>query len=123
MSQAAGYLASPQQRSAWIAQEGISNPLYAQIALLLQDIVDAKQIEDALLNAIRRHEIFRTVFHRQPGLKVPFQVVLDECPASVRTLSLSTQPAAGEIQTLMQDEAAVAFDFEHGPLLRALLAN
>jgi amino acid adenylation domain-containing protein len=123
MSQAAGYLASPQQRSAWIAQEGVSNPLYAQIALLPQDVVDAKQIEDALRNAIRRHEIFRTAFHRQPGLKVPFQVILDECPASVRTLSLSTQPAAGEILKLMQDEAAVPFDFEHGPLLRVLLAN
>lgn len=122
----AGYFPSPHQKRVWIAQQGSPNLLRIQIAAELQGSIQLERMQTAFREAVSRHEIFRTVFRRQPGLKVPFQVVLDACPVELRVQDLPQNAFENHdqgLRHLLEAESATPFDFERGPLVRALLAG
>src|SRR5204863_3468668 len=68
--------------------------------------------------------ILRTVFHRRPGTKTPFQIVSDKPTWSWEDIDHSGLSASEPVQAaeqLFQQEIKQPFDFEHGPLLRTSL--
>lgn len=89
----AGFWLSPQQQQVWTLQQdgrafrsacwlGINVPLTEQ------------SLMSALRALVARHEILRTVYVRQPGMKFPFQAVLDAADPAVPAIDLSGLTAA-----------------------------
>src|SRR5450432_3015459 len=74
----AGFWLSPQQKFAWrLEHEALHRPARAVCLISMEGQVGAGRIQECLREMISRHEILRTVFRRQTGMKVPFQVVLE----------------------------------------------
>jgi amino acid adenylation domain-containing protein len=71
----AGFQLSPQQKHLWSVSAG--QPAVAQVAVLLEGNLDVERLKSSLLGIMNRHEILRTVFPRNAGMKFPFQVVSD----------------------------------------------
>ena len=69
----AGFQLSPQQKHLWNLQQ--DQQFVAQVAVLLEGELDQQRLHGALMKIFQRHEILRTVFQRNPGMKFPFQVV------------------------------------------------
>src|SRR5437879_604577 len=74
----AGFWLSPQQKFAWkLEHEVLRTPLRAVCLIALEGALRPDQLRNSLGEIVSRHEILRTVFRRQTGMKVPFQVVLE----------------------------------------------
>ena len=74
---AAGFRLSTQQERIWSQQAGMTSPFWSGCEVLVEGPLDAAKLQDVLRGIVTRHEILRTVFHRQTGLKLPFQVILE----------------------------------------------
>jgi amino acid adenylation domain-containing protein len=75
----AAFWLSPQQKLIWkLEQEVFHAPTRAACLISLAGPVEAGRLRAALGGIVFRHEILRTVFRRQTGMKVPFQVVGEE---------------------------------------------
>jgi len=70
-----GFQLSPQQRHLWSAQGG--HPAVAQLAVMLEGTLDVQRLKESVREVVNRHEILRTSFQRNPGMKFPFQLVSD----------------------------------------------
>jgi amino acid adenylation domain-containing protein len=119
----AGFRLSTEQERVWGQQQQLSTAYIARCAVLLEGPLHHSALKKCLSRIVSEHEVLRTVFHRQPGLKVPFQVILDKSEPAWNVIDLSRidTPAQTEnIDTLMQQEAR--FDLQQGPLLQATLA-
>src|SRR4051812_8821090 len=114
----AGFRLSAQQERAWTHQQGASN-FCAHASVLIEGPLNASGLQNALRSLVQRHEILRTVFHRQAGLKLPFQVILDDGDILWQTADFQAADQAAQ-QKRMAEFLTPAFDFEKGPLLRAL---
>src|SRR5262252_9701810 len=73
----AGFRLSVQQNRTWSQQIGHPPSLWAECELALEGPLDPARLKDSIREVVARHEILRTVFHRQTGVKVPFQVILE----------------------------------------------
>ena len=83
-------------------------------------------LRQALRKLMTRHEILRTVFLRQPGMKIPFQVIRENLEPAWRTVDLSDvepRQQAAQIDEIFHAEQTYSFDLESGPVLRATLAQ
>ncbi len=122
----AGYFLSPQQSHQWLLQPRSETRGSAQIAVLLEGEVDESRLRDALRRVVARHEILRSVFRRQAGMKTPFQVIQE---ASEPVWEANLEPVSGsntedeEAESLLRSQAALKFDYELGPMTRALLTR
>jgi amino acid adenylation domain-containing protein len=116
-----GYRLSPLQGRLWRLQEQGHVPV-AQCVLKLEGRLDAAALQAALGTVASRHESLRTTFRRTPGMKLPLQVIGEAAP-EWQAVELDVTPADREAVALERAarEAARPFDFERGPLLRALL--
>src|SRR5450755_3437837 len=116
---------SPQQEQLWLAEpDGPAARL--QVLVALAGPLDAAALEGALGRVVARHEILRTTFARQPGIRVPLQLVNEELRPAWQTLDLSAlgeAEQAAALAELRRSELTEPFDLEHGPLLRAALAT
>jgi amino acid adenylation domain-containing protein len=113
---ATGYRLSPQQTHLWLSPEGLT--LRAQCGLVLEGTLDGPALREALRQVVARHEILRTTYHRRPGMKVPLQVIGDEALVDWRKMEGEAEKG---IAQLLREEARRPFDFERGPLVRAVL--
>src|ERR1700682_1963081 len=116
----AGFQLSPQQKYLWSLPGGRQRS--AQLALLLEGSVDVQRLQHALQKIVERHEILRTTFQRNSGMKFPFQVVNDDAiphwsQTDHRLMSESSHEH--ELGELFAANAEV--DVEHTPVLRACL--
>jgi len=118
-----GYFLSPQQKNLWLAQQGAAKDSRSQIAFLLKGLVEAERLRSVINETASHYEILRTVFRRKAGMKIPFQVILDRCDAAWEMRELSSTNYDQVAQELLEAEATKEFDFERGPLVRALLAK
>src|SRR5436309_1567806 len=114
---------SPQQEDLWAAEpDGPAARMQAVLAI--DGEVDRSAIVDALRVAVHRHESLRTTFIRQPGLRLPLQVVNARLEPKIETLNLS-EADPGErterLERVFLSELEAPFDLERGPLLRAIL--
>ena len=85
-----GYRLSPQQQRLCSTGEEAFNRR-ALCAILLDGKLDTDLLKDALYEAARRHSVLRTSYYRQPGLKVPIQVIAEAAEVSWRERDLSNE--------------------------------
>src|SRR5690348_6121549 len=71
-----GFRLSPQQKRLWALQQKFG-PACAQGTLVIHGLLDVTRLERAVNAAGVKHEVFRTVFCREPGVKVPLQVIVE----------------------------------------------
>ena len=117
----AGFELSPQQKHLWSLPGGPRTS--AQLALSLEGSVDVGRLKHALQNIVKRHEILRTTFQRNSGMKFPFQVVNDGTAVHWSQLDLRSISATSQERQLGELLAANAeVDVERTPVLRACLA-
>ena len=103
---AAGFQLSPQQKHLSTLQAK-EPAFHSGLAVLLEGKLDADELQKALHTVIARHEIFRTSFHRQAGMKFPVQVVSETVAASWEHVDLRPFPA---------EQQSAIFDESTGPL-------
>src|SRR5262245_1117083 len=124
---ATGFWLSPQQKLAWrLASEVLHGDLRALCRISTQGEVDADRMRASVNQIVSRHESLRTVFRRQPGMKVPFQVVLESQEPAWEEVDLSGRSKAErevEIEGLVTREKQLAGDAEHSPVVRAFLVR
>src|SRR5258707_8900298 len=120
----AGFWLSPQQKFAWrLQQEALRKTAHAVCLISMEGPVDAGRLQECLREMVARHEILRTVFRRQTGMKVPFQVVLETAAVDWEQADLSAVAAAerqSRTDALFNAEQQREFSAETGPVLRAL---
>ena len=116
---------SPQQAEQWLAEpDGPSARLQALFTLAGR--VDVAALEDALTHTVARHEILRTTFARQPGIRVPLQVVHERLRPLWHVVDVRSQgepERAAALAAARRAQLTERFDLEHGPLVRAVLVT
>ncbi|HEY4932224.1 MAG TPA: amino acid adenylation domain-containing protein [Terriglobales bacterium] len=119
-----GFWLSPQQRRVWEQQQdGVASRSVCLVMIEGSPSVEA--LDRGLRQLVARHEILRTVYRRQPGMKFPFQVVLpsDQPSVEVKDLSgLSESEQKNQLEDLFRTEQVRASDPETGPVLVATIA-
>src|SRR5262249_8570516 len=119
-SATAGFRLSAQQERVWAQRAAGAAVCVVQI----DGPVDRARLQDALRRLAARHEILRTVFHRQAGLKLPFQVIRESIEPQWKTQDLGhCNSSQRELDTLIQEAQQTPFDLETGPMLRSSLVR
>src|SRR5664279_4198142 len=114
---AAGFRLSTQQERLWSQRVGEAAPFWAECELRVDGTLDAAKLQEVIRGVVQRHEILRTVFHRQTGLKLPFQVILDAPEFAWQVVDLTGLDEAAQIErvrALVRNRES-AIDLEHGP--------
>ncbi len=113
----AGYFLSSQQSHIWLLQQRAETQFSCQIAVTVAGKLEVSRLEIALAELVARHEMLRTVFRRQAGMKLPFQVILEVAEAKwvIAKAGIPTE-------TLLAEQAAEPFDLELGPVVGAALS-
>src|SRR5688500_7515187 len=114
-----GFRLSPQQRVLWLHQQEDSH-CHAQCAVLIEGPLRREDLRAALEEAVGRHEILRTTFHLQPGIKVPLQVVQEEGEL-LWEIAAAPGTDPGTLDRLLKQERRRTFHLDELPVLRALL--
>ena len=83
----AGFRLSTQQERLYSQQEGSS--LLGGGRVAGRRTLDAAKLQEAVSVVVTRHEILRTVFHRQAGLKLPFQIIQESAEFAWQSVDLS----------------------------------
>src|SRR5271169_1948273 len=124
-STVAGFRLSIQQERLWSQQTGKVPPFWAECELLVEGPLNATKLQDVVRGVVGRHEILRTVFHRQTGLKLPFQVILETIEYAWQSANLTGLDEAAQRSAIAKlvDHRDTAFDLEHGPALHVVLAS
>ncbi len=125
MQEAPSFRVSPQQEQLWVEEpEGPKGRIQAVVEL--EGSFEPADLQAALERLVQRHEILRTTFVHHAGIRVPLQVIHDSLAPQWDTLDLR---GAGEaerptrIRAAADEELRRPLDFEHGPLVHALLAD
>jgi len=120
----AGFRLSTQQERLWSQMTGKVSPFWAECELLVDGPLDAAKLQGIIRGIIIRHEILRTAFHRQTGLKVPFQVILETPGFAWETTDLTGLDESAQRQKIrnLVSNRDTKFDFEQGPALHVVLA-
>ncbi|MES2940788.1 MAG: amino acid adenylation domain-containing protein [Pseudomonadota bacterium] len=114
------------QRRLWFLDqfEGASAAYNIAAALRLTGALDARALERALDEVMRRHEVLRT--HFASGQGEPVQRIESEARLRLWGDDLSGLPVAertARARQLAQEEGQAPFDLQTGPLLRARLVK
>jgi amino acid adenylation domain-containing protein/thioester reductase-like protein len=120
-----GFRLSPQQKHLWLLQQD-SGAYCAQCAILIEGNLKTTALKEAVQEIINRHEILRTSFHREPGIKIPIQVISDRIDAtswcSINLSDCNFQEQATKIEAILQEERrSISTSEPTGLLLRASL--
>ena len=121
----AGFCLSTQQERTWSQHAAYGAAFWTECELAIAGPLEAEKLQGVIGETVGRHEILRTVFHRQTGVTVPFQVIL-ESPhfvwqfADLAGLEASAQ--SEKLSELVRGREAV-IDVEKGPVLHAVLAR
>jgi amino acid adenylation domain-containing protein len=116
---------SPQQERQWLV-EPYGPSARIQLELELTGPLDEAALHAALRETVQRHEILRTTFVRQPGVRVPLQTIHEQLEPAWRTLdlqSLASEEQALALTAAARKELADPIDLAEGPVVQALLAR
>ena len=121
----AGFRLSTQQERLWSQQSSNASPFWAECEHLVEGPVDVAKLQDVIRGIVIRHEILRTVFHRQTGLKMPFQVILETPDFAWQKADLTSLDEIAQSEKLrdLVSNRDSGFDLERGPALHVLLAT
>lgn len=120
-----GFRLSPQQKRLWTLQQTLGTA-YMQGTMQIRGVLDVVRLERAVDAAVAKHEAFRTLFCREPGVKVPLQVVVEESKPAWETVELQAEDAAAQAtkwEELLEDHRRQAIDWEQGSLVRCTLCR
>ena len=107
-----GFKLSLQQERMWLQQASL--PAFTALCTVRIDgPLDPSRLRNALQKVLDRHEILRTVFHQQAGVKVPFQVIQEKA-----ALHWEFQESSNELP-----DRPIQFDLENGPTMHARLTR
>jgi amino acid adenylation domain-containing protein len=112
---------SPQQARVWEAEPN-GPAARVQCVLSIEGSLEPTALADALRACVARHEILRTTFAAQAGLRVPLQVVAERLDPHVETLPVDAASGPDREQRVAEvraAELAAPFDTSQGPLVRA----
>ena len=105
-----GFWLSPQQRRVWTLQpDGCAHR--CSCLVLIEGNISPDVLGQALRQLIARHETLRTVYRRQPGMKFPFQIVLDNTEPSIEMIDLTARSESDqrvELGSLFRQEQVPA---------------
>jgi amino acid adenylation domain-containing protein len=125
MDEAPSFRVSPQQEQRWTEQpDGPSGTIQAVVAVT--GTVEPEQLRGALDALVERHEILRTTFVRQAGIRIPLQTIHDTLAPRWETLDLRGSREAdrsARLEAALAAERGRRLDFEHGPLVSGFLAT
>lgn len=125
------YRLSPQQRHLWRLQEGVreavggahpANPFAATVVVLIEGAIEAEALREAVEDVVTSHEIFRTVFRKVPGMRLPVQMIAPDLPPIWRHLAPIPAPdkgSRGAAVAALREELAARWDLREGPLVFA----
>ena len=114
----AGFRLSPQQEQLWRGEP--DGPRLVAQGVIDISAADPPAIRSALERIVARHEILRTTFARQPGVKLPAQVIHDELQPDWTEISVRSD---AELAELVARDAATPFDLARGPIVRGTLVE
>ncbi|WP_315758263.1 non-ribosomal peptide synthase/polyketide synthase [Bradyrhizobium sp. SZCCHNRI2007] len=89
------------------------------VAIRLRGRLDAAALQKALDGLVMRHVALRTTFRQDGG--EPEQIVGQPAPVALRRIEIAGDDREQQARRLLREEAALPFDLESGPLLRAAL--
>src|SRR5271165_1272963 len=123
-STVAGFRLSVQQDRTWSQQAGNAT-LWTTCELAIDGVLDVKKLQAAIRGMVARHEILRTAYHRQTGVKVPFQVILESHDFAWKSLDVTGVAEAAKCSELARNlqELQSHLNLEKGPALHVLLAK
>ena len=114
MASSAGFFLSPQQKLIL----SMAPSARTQIAVVIEGEFDEARLKSALLKVVAENEALRTVFQRQTGMKLPFQVVLDACEP---VWNVFAPAGVANVARVMESEARKELPAD-GSQLRSALA-
>ncbi|HEY0101785.1 MAG TPA: amino acid adenylation domain-containing protein, partial [Pyrinomonadaceae bacterium] len=76
--QVEGFRLSPQQARLWLLREQYPVSRLAQRAIFIEGSLDIEALKRALREIVARHDILRTGFYAQTGIKMPLQVIAED---------------------------------------------
>jgi len=117
-----GYRLSPQQSRLWLTQQDG----FSQIVISLEGRLHPEAVRNALRRVVQQHEILRTIFQDVPGMKVPIQVVTDDCEPdwiTVELWDLDQPEQQAAIEKLYSHERELSSNSDQAARVRALLAE
>src|SRR6266700_5560518 len=112
----AAFKLSSQQERAWLQHES-GTPQIAQCVIELDGEVDAERIKRALQQLVAKYEILRTVFRRQTGIKLPFQIIQEDPQFRFEHV------LNDDMELLLRRDRESPWELETGPSLRVLLVT
>jgi len=112
MQEPASFRISPQLERLWLAEP--AGPQGRIQAFVGAEGAAPDALRAALERVVERHEILRTTFARQAGMRVPVQVIHDSLAPGWEAVE------AGALDDAAEKALRRPFDFEHGPLVHAL---
>jgi amino acid adenylation domain-containing protein len=112
----AAFRLSPQQERAW-QQIAKGIPATAQLCVRIRGECDGAKLARSITSVVSNHEILRTVLRRQSGVKLPFQVILNE----PRIVFQSTAFEAADFERVLRIERENARGGEQDSGFRVLL--
>ncbi|MBD1902831.1 amino acid adenylation domain-containing protein [Trichocoleus sp. DQ-A3] len=120
-----GFRLSPQQKYLWLLQQD-SAAYCAQCAILIEGNLKTTALKEAVQQIINRHEILRTSFHREPGIKIPIQVISDRFHItswhSSNLTNYNPLEQEAKIEAILQEERrSISTSEPGGSLLRTSL--
>lgn len=110
---------SPQQKRLWtLQQRGHEGTVRASVRL--DGAFESAAVREALRRVIARHDSLRTTFYREPGMKVPFQVVNERSDLGWRCADLRHLSGEGDQERAVEEAARRpdGQDWVRGPLVR-----
>ncbi len=120
-----GFRLSPQQKRLWALQQNFGTAC-AQGALVIRGLLDVARLERAVNAVVAKHEAFRTLFCREPGVKVPLQVIVEDSKPVWETVELQAEDAATQAakrKEMLEGHRRQTIDWEEGPLVRCTLCR
>lgn len=114
-----GLRLSPQQKRLWALQQR-GHEGAARASIRLDGAFEGDAVREALRRVVARHDSLRTTFYREPGMKVPFQVVNERTDLIWRCVDLRHLSREAEQERAVEEAARRAGnpDWERGPLVR-----
>ncbi len=106
-----GFRLSPQQKHLWLLQQD-SLAYRASCAIQIEGNLNVEFLKEALKRIVNRHESLRTSFHRQPGIKIPIQVIAESgtlCWNQVNLKGLNFQEQSARIEQLFIETGSFSF--------------
>lgn len=118
-----GFRLSPQQKHLWLLQQD-SLAYRASCAIQIEGNLNVEALKLTLNQIVNRHESLRTTFHRQPGIKIPIQVIAESGTLTwnqVNLKELDSQEQSAYIEQLFQEKAGFSFNSQPKSILSSSL--